>query len=303
VQLGSGEFVQVAAILLLVAVLGCLRFAYRHYRDVKSDFEPWTAAELPRHPASTGTRALEEVSFQSSGGSPLAGWYVPSRNGAAIVVTHGTGADRSSMVAEMRILSDAGFGVLAFDWPGHGASAGTPRWDAGERRALISAVDWLASRPDVDFTRLGGLGFSMGGYVMAQAAASDPRLRAVILLSAPTDYAELTRWQHRRWGIFGQFPALLAMHNSRMPVAERRPVDVVHEIAPRALFVIGGDADQTVPPFMARALFDAARDPKLLWMIPGATHGGHVSAAGDTYGSRVVAFFQTSLQPGCSPRA
>jgi dipeptidyl aminopeptidase/acylaminoacyl peptidase len=291
----SGKVPQFAAILLLLAVLGYMGFAYRHYRAVKSDFEPSAAAELSRHPDRTGIFALEEVSFQSSDGTRLAGWYAPSRNRAAIVVTHGTNADRSSMVGEMRILSDAGFGVLGFDWPGDGASGGSVHWNAGERRALTSAIDWLASRPDVDSARLGGLGFSMGGYVMAQVAARDPRLRAVILLSAPTDYAELTHWQQRRWGIFSEFPASLALRNSGMPVAELRPIDVVHELAPRALFVIGGDADQVVPPFMAQALFDAARDPKSLWMVPGGTHGGFVRVAGDAYGLRLVAFFRTSL--------
>jgi pimeloyl-ACP methyl ester carboxylesterase len=288
---------QVAAILLLVAAIGYLRSAFRHYRDVSSDFVRRAAAEPVIHPDRTGIHALEAVSFQSVDGTPLAGWYAPSLNRAAIVLTHGTNADRSSMLEEMRILSNAGFGVLAFDWPGAGLSGGSPRWDAGERRALHRAVDWLANRPDVDFARIGGLGFSMGGYVMAQVAARDPRLRAVVLLSAPTDYAELTRWQHRRWGIFSKFPALLAMHNSGMPIAELRPVDVVHELAPRALFVIGGDADQTVPPCMAQALFDAARDPKLLWMVPGATHGGQLRAAGDAYGLRLVEFFQAWLRP------
>jgi uncharacterized protein len=284
-----------SGILLCLVLLGLARVAYRHYRDVIEDFEPAAATELSKHPDRAGIAELEEVSFQSGDGLRLAGWYVPSHNRAAIVVTHGTSADRASMVGETRVLAQAGFGVLAFDWPGDGASGGSVHWDVTERRALGAAIDWLARRPDVDRTRLGGLGFSMGGYVMAQVAARDSRLRAVILLSAPSDYAQLTYWQQRRWGFLSEVPAGLALRNSGMPVTELRPIDVVHDISPRPLFVIGGDADKTVPPFMTRALYEAARNPKFLWTVPGAGHGGYARAAGDEYGSRLVRFFTDTL--------
>ncbi len=284
-----------SAILLCLALLGAARVAYRHYRAVIEDFEPAAATELSKHPDRVGIAELEEVSFQSSDGIRLAGWYAPSHDRAAIVVTHGTNADRASVVGETRILARAGFGVLAFDWPGDGASGGSVHWNATERRALGAAIDWLGRRPDVDPTRLGGLGFSMGGYVMAQVAARDSRLRAVILLSAPADYAQLTHWQQRSWGVLSEAPADLALRNSGMPVTELRPVDVVRDISPRPLFVIGGDADSIVPPFMTRALYEAAQNPKSLWMVPGADHGGYARVAGDEYGSRLVQFFTDNL--------
>jgi pimeloyl-ACP methyl ester carboxylesterase len=220
-------------ILLFLAILSLACIAYRHYQTVIYDFESAPQTPLSKHPEQVGIAGLGEVSFQSSDGTRLAGWYVPSRNRAAIVVTHGTNADRSSMVAETRILSEAGFGVLAFDWPGDGASEGRVRWGIEERRALTGAVDWLARRPEVDSGRLGGLGFSMGGYVMAQVAAGDPRLRGVILVAAPPDYVQLTHWENRQWCFLSELPATLALRRSGMPSAEMRPIDVIRAIAPR----------------------------------------------------------------------
>src|SRR5262245_26780526 len=54
----------------------------------------------------------------------VAAWWVPPRNGAAVVLAHGSFGTRASMLAEARALGKAGFGVLLFDWPGHGESGG-----------------------------------------------------------------------------------------------------------------------------------------------------------------------------------
>jgi dipeptidyl aminopeptidase/acylaminoacyl peptidase len=286
-------------LVLFVVSLGVLfqlaRVAYWNYTSVADDFAHFPATPLLKHPEQAGIGGLREVAFVSDAGARLAGWYVPSKNRASVVVTHGTDSDRSSMVGEVRILSDAGFGVLAFDWPGDGASGGDVRWSAQERHALSAAIDWLSARSDVDPRRLGGLGFSMGGYVMAQVAAKDVRLCAVVLLAVPTDYAALTHWQHREWGLLSELPAALALRRSGMPTAELRPIDVVAEIAPRPLALVRGSADGTVPEFMTRALYDAARAPKSLWIIPGAKHGDYAQAAPSAYRSRLVRFFSDNL--------
>jgi uncharacterized protein len=285
-----------ALVLSAVAVV-----AHRNYAEVADDFARSPIPPLLKHPEQTGIPNLGEVSFRLGDGVRVVGWYVPSRNRASVVVTHGTGSDRSSMVAEIRILSAAGFGVLAFDWPGDGASGGEANWGAEDRQALTAAIDWLSARPDVDTARVGGLGFSMGGYVMAQVAAKDTRLRAVMLVAAPTDYADLTHWQHRRWGPLSEWPAKLALHHSGMPTGDLRPIDVVGEIAPRPLAVVRGGADDIVPEYMTRALYAAAGEPKSLWVIPQAKHGGYAQVAPREYPSRLVQFFSENLMVSDAP--
>jgi len=185
--------------------------------------------------------------------------------------------------------------VLSFDWPGHGASGGSIHWAEGERASLVSAIDWLGTRAEVDKTRLGAYGFSMGGYVVAQVAASDSRLKAVVLAGTPANQREQVRFQHGKYWLLGELPALYALKRGGMHVDARRPIDEIKRIAPRAVLLIGGTNDVIVPGSMASDLHAAAGNPKELYVIEGAGHGDYVENAGAAYLDRLLAFFQKSL--------
>jgi fermentation-respiration switch protein FrsA (DUF1100 family) len=135
----------------------------------------------------------------------------------------------------------------------------------------------------------------MGGYILAQVAAREARLRAVVLAAAPSEIAEQTRWEHRRWGPLSELPAALALRWSGMPLGEASPESVVSSIAPRHVFFVGGGADPIVPETMTRRLYEAAREPKTLWIVEGAGHGNYQLVAPDEYRSRLVEFFSRVL--------
>ena len=78
-----------------------------------------TRAVVP--PAKLGA-AYENVSFRTSDGLKLNGWYVPSRNGAAVVVFPG----RAGPQRQARMLVRHGYGVLLFDRRGEATSEGDP---------------------------------------------------------------------------------------------------------------------------------------------------------------------------------
>ena len=91
--------------------------------------------------------AHERVAFPASDGVRLAGWYVRSRNGAAIVLVHGGGGDRQGTIRHARMLAKAGYGVLLYDARGRGESAGHEnafgwQWD----RDVRGAVSYLTRR-------------------------------------------------------------------------------------------------------------------------------------------------------------
>jgi len=287
----------VVAALFLV---GPAWIAIRSYRAERTGF-------IPRHraprlsSAEFGIGRLVEVSFQSSAGSRLRGVFAPSSNGAAVILSHGAGGERSDLAHEAKILSDAGFGVLAFDWPGHGQSEGEIRWGEPERLALAGAVDWLSAEPSIDPGRIGAFGFSMGGYIVAQGAARDPRLKAVALAGTPHDAVAHTKWEYRRWGVLSQWPALLGVRRGGMKMEELVPENVVKDIAPRPVLIVSGSEDDLVPPWMAKALFDAARDPKSFLAVPGAGHGHYFEAAPGIYPPALVKFFSRLLQRLSNP--
>jgi pimeloyl-ACP methyl ester carboxylesterase len=281
----------------LFAICACLAslVGARNYRAARALFEADPPSPLLKHPDQVGVADLQGISFESAQGIHLAGWYAPSRNRAAVIITHGTNSDRASMLVEIRLLAQAGFGVLAFDWPGLGESDGPIRWDLSSRGALTAAIDWLTRRSDVDPERIGGLGFSIGGFVMAQVAATDHRLHAVVLESPPGNFQDYVRLHYTKWSFISKWPALYALRGSALLDHSEAPSQMVREISPTPALFIVGSADHEVSPEMVEKLYETARQPKSLWVVPGADHGGYAQVAATEYGSRLKQFFSDNL--------
>ena len=125
--------------------------------------------------------AHQEVRIAMRDGRRLSAWYVPSRNGAAVLLSHGSGGSRGRVVAHVRMLARHGYGVLALDDPGNGESDGHSNGLGDNAQPAIAAgLDYLARRPDVNPRRIAGFGLSLGGEVLLEAASRDRRLAAVV---------------------------------------------------------------------------------------------------------------------------
>lgn len=284
---------------VLAAPLFAAYIALRSYRGESSGFKN-QRRPIAMSPEARAIAGLTPVGFRSKSGELMHGWYAPSRNRAAIVLTHGTEGDRRNGLPEATVLAARGFGVLLYDFPGHGESEGEVHWDAGEADSLVAALDFLAARPDVSPDKLGVGGYSMGGLIAVRVAAQDPRVRALALVGTPSDISELIRGEYQRWGKLAAEPALLALEHHGMTLDRDRPLDVVSRIAPRELLIMGGANDPLVPPRMAEALFAKAGSPKELYIVPGAGHGNYFESDPTEYPARLVAFFTRTLGPSPS---
>jgi hypothetical protein len=132
----------------------------------------------PVVPANDLRVAYENVSFRSSDGLRLEGWYIPSKNGAAVIAFPG----RKGPQRQARMLARHGYGVLLFDRRGEGKSEGEPNsWGWGGTKDVEGAVAYLQGRPDVERGRIGGLGLSVGGEMMLEEAASDGTSLAAVV--------------------------------------------------------------------------------------------------------------------------
>lgn len=289
----SSRMLKLGLLGVVVATIApALFIAVRSYREEVAVFFP------PRRPVALTPRAsglprVQPVSF-SAGAVELRGWYAESTNRAAVVLVHGAGGDRAALLPEAAALANAGFGVLSFDLPGHGESGGVIEWGETERQSVRAAVDWLSRRNDVDPTRLGAYGFSLGGYVLVQVSAADSRVRALVLAGTPSDPIQQAQFQHRRFGPLSTWPALYALRRGGMNL-DVRGRDFVARIAPRPVLIVTGSEDATVPATMADDLYRTARDPRELYVIPGAGHGGYEREAGPAYAARLVAFYERAL--------
>jgi fermentation-respiration switch protein FrsA (DUF1100 family) len=74
------------------------------------------------------------------------------------------------------------------------------------------------------------------------------------------------------------------------------PVAEIAKISPVPILIIAGEGDRLIPADNGRRLYAAARDPRELWLIPGAGHGGTLAAAGSEYEKRVGEFFDRNLK-------
>lgn len=287
-----------AAAVFLATLTVPLSIACRHYLSARANFERAPVSFPLDDPQHAGVGRLAAISFASDDGVAISAWYCPSRNGAAIILAHGTNADRSSLLPELRFLASQGFGVLAYDGPGYGLSGGAARWGDDAQAALRAAVNWLVHANAPNPVRIGALGLSMGGYVLLQTAASEPRIEALVLEAVPPEIVEVTRWQNRQWGPLSEWPALAALRASPELLRRRGAYSEIPKIAPRPVLLISGDRDDTVPLFMTESLFGHAGNPKDLLVIAGAGHGRYTEVSPEHYPARVVDFFRSALLSG-----
>jgi len=281
---GRRALIGVAAVVVGFLVVFPVAFAINATHRARTAVE---AADLGR--------PYERVSFTTSDGLQLAGWYVPSRNRAAVIAVPG----RGGIAAQARMLARHGYGVLLFDRRGEGESEGDfNAFGWGGDADIKAAVTFLTRRPDVDATRIGGLGLSVGGEMMLETAAEDARLRAVVSEGAGV------RSLAEHWDDPGPadaqkpFSDWVVQTLAMTVLADQGPPPglsgIVGDIAPRPLLLIRG-LDGQPQEALNRVYYAAAREPKALWEVPGAGHTAALSAQPREYERRVVDFFDRAL--------
>jgi pimeloyl-ACP methyl ester carboxylesterase len=236
------------------------------------------------------------VTLTTAKGLELHGWYVPSRNGAAVAVMHGTGSNRLGVADHARLLARHGYGVLLFDFNGHGESEGrSTSLPARFQPDADAALAYLRRRPDVRPGRIGAIGVSLGGEVAIHAAARDRGWRATVLEGVQGGSPADMRASDPDPATYVTLSALYGLGRvlggSGPPASNPEQIE---RIAPRPLLLLSSGAGTE-----ARANEEYLRRggrTTELWNLPEARHAAALRTDPAGYERRVVGFLDRALR-------
>jgi fermentation-respiration switch protein FrsA (DUF1100 family) len=238
------------------------------------------------------------VSFPSSSGSLVHGWFAPGQGSGAILLLHGVRANRLSMLGRAKFLHAAGYSVLLIDFQASGESSGRAiTFGYLESRDAAAALAQL--RKLAPGERVGIVGTSMGG---AATLLADPALNAdamvleqvyPTLAQALDDRLQLHAGAWGRW--FAPVLAATVRPHLGVSVDQLRPIDRIGRISVPKLLIVG-DADQHTRIDESLAMYAKASPPKELWVVHGAAHVDLYRYSGSDYESHLLGFFSKWLR-------
>jgi alpha-beta hydrolase superfamily lysophospholipase len=265
---------------------------------VRPDVRPFVpdADGGPATPADVGLE-FEPVRFTTGDGFTLSGWLIPAgrQTRTAVVVLHGFSGHRLPELASVVPWLAGPHHVLQFDFRGHGESdPGAVTVGSHERRDVAAAVAFLESR---GLGPVALFGISMGAAI-AIVSAPDLPVAAVVADAAFAELRHPIASQLRGAGYplpaLGSRAIVLAA-SLRTRARSADPIRAVGRIAPRALLLIAPKGDELISWRQSVKLFEAAGEPKELYVVDGAGHAEAHAVAPEAYRSRVLDFLERHL--------
>ena len=258
------------------------------------------ATHVPRTDLGSATPAdlglvYRDVHFEAADGVRLSGWYVPSRNGDAVVLLHGAGSTRSAVLEHARVLADLGYGVLLYDARGHGRSEGRAMdfgWYGDQD--VAGAVAFVRRQPDAA-GRVSAVGLSMGGEQAVGALPAVADLCAVVAEGATARTAADKAWLSDAYGVRGFVQEGLdrlrfGVTDLLTPAPPPRSLrSAVAAAAPRRVLLIaaGREGDE---PKAAAHVEQGAPGSVAVWVAPGTGHTGALESRRAEWIARVGEF-------------
>ena len=316
---------------LLAAVAGWL-VAPWYLHPIRRELTPDLIREADASFAVTHSQR-EDFDVRVADGVMLRGWKVtpPNPSGSWVLLFHGVADNRVGVIGQSEFLLRAGYSVIMMDARGHGASEGsiaTYGWlERNDTRAVIEAL--LSSIGQDERTaqmsetqripdmaphaarpfHLFALGESMGAGIALQSAAVDSRIEAVAaeasfanLREAAYDYAGMRKYPWLGKTLLAPFSWTLLYRGEKLtgfPLAEISPVKAVVSRAFPVLLICD-EKDVALPCRHAQMIYNAARGPKQLWVVPGAYHTAALGFHPGEFQRRVLSFFNTYAKPPAS---
>ena len=218
--------------------------------------------------------------FGGEFGLDLNGAFFGSSSRHAVLFIHGNKHNLTKFAAHYELFSSIGAACLSFDYPGYGASSGTPseeRLYASARAAYSHLRYVLGYAPEQIIV----YGCSMGGAVALELLQHVPAA-GLITESTFTNSLDMSRYLYPYLPVWKLVPNRFR-NDQRMPRL-RLP-----------LFMIHGEADLVVPVTMAHQLYALASCEKSLMIVPRATHINSIELGAEPLRAAVASFIDKNV--------
>jgi uncharacterized protein len=288
-------FLVAAAVALLAAGSAALAAVGLRVRNRRAP----TSAAAEAAIAGSGARWQSEQ-VRAADGVPLSAWlFTPFQaSDAAVLVLHGNGGRRDSMLPHVRYLLAAGYTVLAPDSRGHGASGGAiETYGLREVDDVRRWTDLLSHLHTI--RRVYGIGESLGASILIQTLPADKRLRAIV---ADSPFATFEDAAYDRMQLRAHLPRPIAWTPIQLGLSYGRavygidlrhvsPLAAIHD-ATTPVLLIHGTADRRTPLYHSQALHNSNKRSTELWEVPDADHTRALKVQPEEYRRRVRAWFE-----------
>lgn len=227
-------------------------------------------------PADLGL-AYEEVFFETEDRIKLHGWYVPHESSrVALLWFHGNAGNISYRLENLALLHKlVGVNIFIFDYREYGRSEGEIS-KAGTFRDAFAAFGYLCGRAELDPNRIVLFGRSLG-TALATAVAAERDCLGVILESTFTSTDDVMRMYFQ---FLPPLPAGTVKYDTLSLIGKvKAPTMVIH-----------GEYDEMIPLWMGERVYEAAREPKEFYLIPGSAHNDTYIAGGEEYFAKLKDF-------------
>jgi len=284
---------------LLIATLGILNITRNEAHKLIT--APMETRNLPEETPANYNLPFEDVTVTSPDGLKLAGWFIPSQNGAVIIMQHGYKSTRKELLNEAEMMYHHGYGILLTTVRAHDYSEGEMiTFGMNEVNDMDAWYQYLLTRDDVDANKIGILGNSYGGMLAIQYASVNENIKAVV---ADCAFSSLQDTVETSVTYFTDLPAfpfapLIVFWAEQETGFKMEDIDTtkwIAKISPRPVFLMQGGADVVISADSGQRLYNAAGDPKELWFEPSLGHVDFDSDMPEEYEDRVSQFFDKYL--------
>jgi len=249
-----------------------------------------------------------EVVLNSFDNTQLKGLYLPSRNGAAVIVQHGYGNHAGSVLHIANMLYQQGYGVLTMDLRTHGRSEGElVTFGRDEAKDMQYAFDYLVAREDVNPEKIGIYGWSLGGATVLIHGANNPGVKAVVA-DSPFDainYENMKEFIDLPWPM----PSIVRFFTSvrsGVDFDKDSPMTNISAYRTKPLFIMIAGKDTVVDHNSGERIVTAINAMEtttertkdlIIWREPNYKHVRFSFNAPEKFSKDVGAFFKKHLHP------